>query len=102
MIKLSKSAKIKRAYFDHKKSAIRSLYGAYKKPSFDKKCVWDKCEEIASKYNGYNLKIISFNTYHFTCGFLYDDCDRYGNVLDTYFVYITPSQILKISVNETV
>lgn len=102
MIKYSKCALVKRSYYDYKKSDITSIMKAYKKPSMFKVAAWNECCRICKSKDGYDLKIIAFNTYHFTCGFLYDFRDDYGNVLDTFYVYITPAKIREISLSEKI
>ena len=101
MIKYSNSQIMRRAYFAHKKSNIWDLYNVYKKPSWQKENTFKEIIKMSNKLNGYNLKIIAYNTFSFTAGFLYDDVDRYGDVIDTYFVYVTPTKWRKISINET-
>ena len=77
------------------------LYNVYKKPSWQKEKAFDEILREAIRLDGYNLKIITYNTFSFTAGFLYDDKDKYDNIIDTYFVYVTPTKWRKISINET-
>lgn len=75
------------------KSAYNTIYDAYKKPSRDKWRAWNHCRNLCNAFGGFNLKVISKNTYMFTAGFQYIDEDS-G---EERFMYITPSYEVVIS-----
>ena len=79
------SKQIKQAYRQYEKSNNYNLYDAYGRFSRDKAEAFDYCKSVMSEHNGSNLKIISFNTYQFSAGFV---CDIDGV---KSFVYITKS-----------
>ena len=58
-------------------SSNESLYDVYKSFSDSKYRAYDYCiYEMHRKY-GFNFRITSTNTYHFSCGFLYYDEDKH-------------------------
>ena len=56
-----------------KKSTLVNLTDAYKKPSAAKSHIWNTCRENMAACGGWGLRIISYNTFMFTCGFLFTD-----------------------------
>ena len=64
-----------------------TLYHAYNKPSTAKTSAWNYCMNLMSKYNGYGLKVISYNTFMFTAGFMFTDKET--GVIQ--FMFITPN-----------
>lgn len=56
----------------HKNSQIYSLFNAYKNPSELKQRAYFNAYHKMISYNGNNLKIMSFNKFQFTCGFLFN------------------------------
>lgn len=55
------------------KSTMTNLTDAYKKPSKAKSSVWFDCRYDMAKNFGWGLKVISYNTFMFTCGYLFTD-----------------------------
>lgn len=102
MITYSTSKVIKCGYRDYLHSTHKTLNEVYKKHSLEKQMIYDRCLDICRMYKGRDFKIIKFNTYHFTCGFLRDVYSSNGRLMDTFFVYVTPSKIREISIYETV
>lgn len=63
---------------------LRDVYGRYS----DKKArAYEYCRNLMLKYNGYNFYIISYNTFMFTCGFMFHD----PATDELMFAYITPT-----------
>lgn len=48
---------------------IRSIYEAYKSPSWAKERAWEYCEQLCKEKNGKNLIVCNFNTMVFSAGF---------------------------------
>lgn len=71
------------AYHRYTKSHTYTLEQAYTNHSRAKQYAWDYCRELEHKYNGYNLKIIGFNSQTFSVGFIGKIGDK-----DAFF-YIT-------------
>lgn len=76
------------AYERYKKSSAMTLYDVYKQPSSAKLLAYDRCVECMNRQEGRNLRIISYNSQTFTCGF----------ITNLYFVYITPWNIYHIAI----
>lgn len=68
-------------------SKLYTLYHAYTRPSTAKERAWNYCVELMVKYNGYGLKVLSYNTFMFTAAFLFTDPEN-GNIK---MMYITPN-----------
>lgn len=64
-----------------------SLYHAYARPSVAKQRAWAYCEELMNKYEGWGLKVLSYNTFMFTAAFLFEDKET--GVIQ--MMYITPN-----------
>lgn len=71
----------------HKMSNTYSLYDCYNSHSYAKERAYNYCCNLYSKLNGYDFKIISYNTNQFSVGFYYKN----ENDNTTRFVYITKS-----------
>lgn len=69
-----------------KRSEYRNIWQAYERPSYNKEKAWHRCEEIAHSMGGYNLKVVSKNTFVFTAGF--ESVDPETGVL--LYTHITP------------
>ena len=65
----------------------RTLDDVYKSYSAAKQNAYDYCKRLQDKYNGYDFRIISANTFIFTAGFKFVDVET--GVIK--FMYITPS-----------
>lgn len=76
---------IKSAYERYQHSDIYSLYNAYGKPSEAKQAAWNYCINLCAKYNGFSLKVVSYNTCIFTAGFLFYQNDK------LCYMHITPN-----------
>ena len=63
-----------------------TLYDVYGRYSYAKEKAFKQCELDRLENNGYCARIISYNTFIFTYGYLYTK----GNEL--HYVYITPSK----------
>ena len=79
----AKTQALKRAYISYLASTYRSLNDCYVNASGEKHTAFDYCLHLENKYNGENLKIISFNTFSFSVGFVGFINDRKA------FFYIT-------------
>ena len=71
-------------YNDSRASELFHVYGKY---STAKARAFDYCRNLMNKLDGWGLKILSYNTFMFTAGFLF--VDKETGV--TKFMYITPS-----------
>lgn len=90
-------------YYDlYKKTKNRDLYDCYKKPSQRKK---DVMNYIFNYYyicdDGYDFKIITYNTNFFTVGYLFDTIDYFAMKKSTYFRIITPNHTTVLLVEES-
>lgn len=65
----------------------RTLEDVYKSHSVAKQNAYDYCKRLQEKYNGYDFRIISANTFIFTAGFKFVDVET--GVIK--FMHITPS-----------
>lgn len=63
---------------------LSDVYGRY---SDKKSRAYEYCRNLMLKYNGYNFHIISYNTFMFTCGFMFHD----PATNEPMFAYITPT-----------
>lgn len=86
-IYLSKSKAVKKAFNEHQKSIKFALTDCYKNPSSNKFIALAKCHEFMRHYDGFDLRIISFNSFVFTVGFF----GYINNELN--FFYITSDKI---------
>ena len=77
-------------------SRYESIFSAYGKPSCAKIRAFQYCVETCEKYNGFKLRILSKNTFMFTCGFFFYDKDG-----KKQFYYITPSYDVFIPAKNT-
>lgn len=67
---------------------------AYDRPSKAKCDIWTGWWYNMQSHNGFGLRVISRNAYHFTCGYCYDvDGER-------WFRLITPTHISDFKVSE--
>ena len=76
---------IKEAYRRYLNSTITTIYEAYTKPSTAKLQAYAYCKKLQEKYNGNYFKIIGYNTFEFSCGFMGEVDGK------SVFVYITKS-----------
>ena len=73
------------------RSNMRELYHAYNSYSYAKQEAFNRCREIQYKYNGYNGKILTCNSFVFTYAFEYRDENDTPKLC-----YITPTKIKHI------
>ena len=66
-------------------TSLDEVYGRY---SAKKKEAFEYCRNLMMKYNGWGLKILSYNTFMFTAGFEFTD-EETGAI---NIMYITPSK----------
>lgn len=86
-IKESNSKRIKSALEQHQKSGYYEVKDAYLNPSDNKYYVYEECKYLMRMYNGFDIRIISFNSFMFTVGF-------FGYIKnELYFFYIKPEHI---------
>ena len=64
--------------------SLRDVYGRY---SYAKEQAFRYCLDLMNKYNGRDLKIISYNTFRFTAAFIFNDPET--GVIQ--FMFITPN-----------
>jgi hypothetical protein len=70
--------------------SLSSVYGRY---SDAKARAWRYCEQLCAKHNGWGLKVLSYNTFMFTAGFLFEDPET-GVV---QFMFITPNYDIAVN-----
>lgn len=63
------------------------LFDVYGSCSTAKRNAWRHCEDLCREFNGWGLKVVSFNTNMFTAGFVFEDPET-GEVM---YMHITPS-----------
>lgn len=82
------------AFHYYMNSSYSNLFSAYSKPSKDKINAFTKCKNKQVDLDGFDFRIISKNTYIFTCGF------KYINMLTgkKMFYYITPYYEISIEI----
>ena len=66
----TRTQQLKRAFYAHAISDKTSLFQCYDDPSNAKHIAFDYCLRLEEKYNGYYGKIISYNTFGFSFGFI--------------------------------
>lgn len=66
------------------------LCQAYGRPSKEKERIMEECIAFKTKCSGYGGRIISYNTFVFTYGFM-------AELADKYFIYITPTNDYKLN-----
>ena len=81
------------AYDRYLASDMDTLYKAYGRISAKKQQAWEDCLVLCREYGGTDLKVITYNTYVFTAGFVYTDEEG-----DRMFMYITPSGHISVGV----
>ena len=59
-------------FADYNRAFMTSLWQAYEKPSYEKQKSFHYVKERCHVLNGYGLKIVNKNTFHFTAAFLYE------------------------------
>ena len=64
---------------NYDRSTNESLYDCYDRPSSAKLSIFKDCEHDKIRNNGFNAKIISFNGFIFSYGYLFD-CPVNGNL----------------------
>lgn len=80
---------IKEAYKQYLKSNYYELYQCYNNYSYFKEKAIEYCKELQYKYNGFNLKIIGFNSMTFSVGFIGEIPDEKTGEIKEAFFYIT-------------
>lgn len=94
--KRTKSKEIKSAFERHQNSIKFELHDAYKSPSDNKYMALEECRLIMQNHNGFDLRIISYNTFTFTVGFF----GYIENELN--FFYITADKIRYTHINNLI
>lgn len=85
---MKRNEKIAKAnIYGYEKSTMFNITDAYKKPSKAKYSVWLDCAYDMIKNSGWGLKVISYNTFMFTCAYLFVEPET-GVVK---FKYFTPN-----------
>ena len=69
-MKKANTKTLKNAYANYQQSNNYTLRDCYVSYSYAKEKVFNYCKELCDKYNGNGLKIISYNTFGFSCGFI--------------------------------
>ena len=90
------SKEIKLAFERHQNSIKFEVHHAYNKPSDNKYMAFEECKIIMRNYNGFDLRIISYNSFTFTVGF-------FGYISDELnFFYITADKIRYTSIENLI
>lgn len=55
---------------EYKQSKLYNLYSCYNKVSDSKEIAYEYCLRLMDKYNGTDLRIIGYNTFVFSAGFI--------------------------------
>lgn len=55
---------------EYKQSKLYNLYSCYNTVSDSKESAYDYCLRLMDKYNGTDLRIIGYNTFTFSVGFI--------------------------------
>lgn len=87
VIKKTKDKRIKSAFKQHQNSRLYELNDCYKNASQNKYYIYQELRKIMIEYDGFDLRIISYNAHVFTVGFF----GYINNRLN--FFYITPETI---------
>lgn len=87
VIKETYDKRIKSAFERHQKSCLYELNDCYKIASQNKYDIYQEIHQIMREYDGFDLRIISYNSHVFTVGFF----GYINNRLN--FFYITPENI---------
>lgn len=62
------------AYIDsYERSTVTEVTDVYANPSISKRRAEQDCRMWMAKQDGYLFRIISYNTFGFTCGWLFED-----------------------------
>ena len=81
------------AYERWQNSELDELYKAYSSASAAKWRAWEHCKETCYVLGGWGLRVITYNTYMFTAGFMFEE-DGVKK-----FCYITPTNKEIVEVN---
>lgn len=86
----------------YKKSKNRNLYDCYKKPS-QRKIEAMRCITVFDYIpnDGYNIKVITYNSSYFTVGYMFDRVDYFDKKKRIYFRVITPNHATALLVEES-
>ena len=71
----------------YRKATATTLRDVYSSWSDDKEKAYRRCIQMKVDMNGYDFRIISANTWQFSCGFLYRDGDGVEHLM-----YITKGE----------
>lgn len=85
--KFTKSKEIKNAYKNHQNSVKFELKDCYKNPSYNKLLTYEELRGYCRNLNGFDLRIISHNSFTYTAGFF----GYYNETLN--FFYVTADKI---------
>ena len=69
-MKKANTKTLKSAYARYQQSSNYTLRDCYENYSYAKERAFNYCKELCEKFNGNDLKIISYNTFGFSCGFV--------------------------------
>ena len=84
---------VKNVYPVYQKSRYTDLWQVYESASSGKRNAWEYCKKLCYSQQGIGLKIISYNTYTFTAGFVFEE-DGVNK-----FMYITPSRDIAVEID---
>lgn len=90
-IRWSNAAVLRNAYNDYCGSSHKTLSDVYGHYSTTKDNAYDSCVDLMKKFEGNDLRIISYNTFMFSAGFTFEVLDSETNEVRRAFCYITPS-----------
>ena len=83
--------KVRIAYTDYCGSSHRTLSDVYGHYSTAKDNAYNYCVNLMKKFEGNDLRIISYNTFRFSAGFIFEVLDSETNEVKRAFCYITPT-----------
>ena len=90
-INWNSTATLRKAYQDYCGSSNRTLSDVYGRYSTAKDNAYNYCVDLMEKFEGNDLRIISYNTFMFSAGFIFEVLDSETNEVRRAFCYITSS-----------
>lgn len=83
------NATLKNLFLEYEKAETKTLYDVYTKPSVAKERAWERVLRLAKTFDGIEIKVVHFNTFSFTAGFMFPDAETGA----LQFAYITKDNI---------
>lgn len=71
------------SYYNSNAYTLRECYGSH---SYEKERAENDCREMMRKENGEGFRILSYNTFSFTCGWIIEEGLRVETRLGSYLI----------------